>query len=69
MFRESDWTGQVERVKTLREEAEQRRLIRLAPRVNLWARLLPPLRRLESWMERHAGTSGQGEVIWKTGAR
>lgn len=69
MFRESDWTGQVERVKTLREEAEQRRLIRLAPRVNLWARLLPPLRRLESWMERHAGTSGQGRVIWKTGAR
>ncbi len=63
MFGESDWTGQIERVKTLREEAEQRRLIRQAPRINLWARLLPLLRRLESWMERYAGTSGQGGVI------
>ena len=69
MFGESDWTGQVERVKTLREEAAQRRLICQASRVNLWARLLPPLRRLESWMERHAGTSGQGGVTWKTRAR
>ena len=54
MFGESDWTGQVERVKTLRQEAAQHRLTRQAPRVNLWARLLPLLRRLESWMERRS---------------
>ena len=54
MMGESDWTNQVERVETLRQEADQRRLTRQAPRVNLWARLLPLLRRLESWMERHS---------------
>ena len=69
MFGESDWTGQVERVEILRQEAALRRLTRQAPRVNLWARLLPPLRRLEGWMERHARTSGQVEATWKTQAR
>ena len=69
MFGESDWTAQVERVETLRQEAAQSRLTRQAPRVNLWARLLPALRRLEGWMERHAGTSGQAEATWNTQAR
>ena len=69
MFGESDWTAQVERVETLRQEAAQCRLTRQAPRVNLWARLLPPLRRLEGWMERHAKTSGQAEATWTTQAR
>lgn len=69
MFGESNWIGQVERVETLRREAAQHRLSRQAPRVNLWARLLPGLRRLEGWMERHAGTSGQAEAIWNTPAQ
>ena len=66
MFGQSDWTAQVERVETLRQEAAQRRLTRQAPRVNLWARLLPPLRRLEGWMEQRARTSGQGGAAWRT---
>jgi hypothetical protein len=48
------WTVRIERIETLRQEAAQHRLACQAVRVNLWARLLPLLRRLEAWMERHA---------------
>ena len=57
MFGESDWTAQVERLNVLRQEAAVRRLVCRSVRVNLWARLLPRLRRLEAWMERHAGST------------
>lgn len=42
-----------ERMETLWMEAEDRRQCRRLGRT-LWARLLPPLRRLEGWLERRA---------------
>jgi len=48
--------GVVERLTALREEAHTWHLLRNSEAgVNLWRRLLPPLRRLEGWLERHAG--------------
>lgn len=45
---------QLERLEVLRREAHTFHLTRQG--VNLWARLLPPLRRLEGWLERHSGS-------------
>jgi hypothetical protein len=69
MNAESYWTATTERVEALRQEAAQQHLACLAARTNLWARLLPPLRRVEGWLERHARTSGQAEATWNTQAR
>ncbi len=54
MFRESDWAVQIRRVEALRQEAAQQHLAAQALRTNIWARLLPLLRRLEGWMERRS---------------
>jgi hypothetical protein len=69
MNAESYWTATTERVEALRQEAAQQHLAGQAVRANLWARLLPPLRRMEGWLERHARTSGQPEATWNTPAR
>ena len=50
------WDEINQRLDTLRGEADTRHQLRRAGLSNLWARLLPPLRRLEGWIERHAGT-------------
>lgn len=42
-------------LEAVRQEASTRRMLRDRAGVNLWARLLPLLRRLEAWTERHAG--------------
>ena len=59
------WEGVVEHLAEVREEARTRHLLRAREAgVNLWGRLLPPLRRLEGWLERHAGL---GERAGQTG--
>ena len=49
----------LEKLETLRGEAATRRLLGRRARLNLWARTLPALRRLEAWVERHAGAPAQ----------
>ncbi len=49
----------LEKLDTLRGEAATRRLLGRRARLNLWARTLPTLRRLEAWVERHAGAPAQ----------
>ena len=53
-----------ERLEALRREAALCRLGRAGGRCpappNLWARMLPPLRRLEGWLERHAASEKPG---------
>lgn len=49
----------LDKLDTLRGEAATRRLLHMRVRLNLWARVLPTLRRLEAWVERHAGTPAQ----------
>ncbi len=59
------WEGVVERLAEMREESHLQHLLRNREAgVNLWGRLLPPLRRLEGWLERHAG---RGEGAGQTG--
>lgn len=62
MNTELGWHIQIERTETLRREAAQHHLAGQAPGLNLWARLLPPLRRLERWLERHARHGDQPRV-------
>ncbi|WP_407568737.1 hypothetical protein [Deinococcus altitudinis] len=66
MRTDMEWEAALNRLENSRQEASTRRLLGnlLGNRahVNLWARLLPPLRRLEGWIERHAGTAQQGSV-------
>jgi hypothetical protein len=69
MNTELDLRVQIERIEVLRWEAAQHHLACQAVRANLWARLLPPLRRMEGWLERHARTSGHPEATWNTPAR
>lgn len=52
-----------ERLEAVRHEAAIHRLLKQTTRVNLWARLLPTLRRLEAWMERHAESEGQRQTL------
>ncbi|WP_424949777.1 hypothetical protein [Deinococcus sp.] len=52
----ADWHWQEieERLEAVRREALIRQQLGRAIPGNLWARLLPPLRRLEGWLERHS---------------
>jgi hypothetical protein len=63
MRTEMNWEAVTERLEAVRNEAATHRLLKQATRVNLWARLLPTLRRLEAWMERHAGSEGQRQTL------
>jgi len=60
MREDMQWTYRngSERLEALRREAALARLERTGgeARPNLWARLLPPLRRLEGWLERRAAS-------------
>lgn len=57
------WETVADHLEAIRDEAAIRRqLTREAPN-NLWARLLPPLRRLEGWLERHAGGEKQSRAL------
>ena len=56
-----DWAEVSDHLETLRAETATRHLLKQHPahprqraRANLWARLLPTLRRLEGWLERHS---------------
>ncbi|MGY2894945.1 hypothetical protein [Deinococcus sp. UYEF24] len=62
MRTDMDWEAVLNRLEDSRQEASTRRLLSDRAHVNLWARLLPPLRRLESWIERHAGAVQPGSV-------
>ncbi|GGJ75389.1 hypothetical protein [Deinococcus aquiradiocola] len=50
------WQDVMDRIETARTDSATRHLLHAAPRRTVWASLLPPLRRLEGWLERHAGT-------------
>ena len=63
MRTEMNWEAITERLEAVREEAAVHRQLRQAARVNLWARLLPPLKRLEGWLERHAGGEKQRRAL------
>ena len=67
MDADRNWTAVNDHLEGLRAETATRRLLKLHPaparqqvRANIWARLLPALRRLEGWLERHAGTVQAG---------
>ena len=63
MRTEMNWEAVTERLEAVRNEIATDRMLRQAARVNLWARLLPPLRRLEGWLERHAGGEKQRRAL------
>ena len=64
------WNDVNRRLDTLRREADTRHQLQWAGLNNFWARLLPPLRRLESWIERHAGTpAGNSAPLHRVTAR
>ena len=56
------WEAVTERIEAVRKEADARHQLARAARANLWAKLLPPLRRLEGWLERHGGTERRGSA-------
>lgn len=66
MHTDRNMTALNDHLEGLRAETATRRLLKLhpaparRPRMNVWARLLPSLRRLEGWLERHAGTVQTG---------
>ena len=51
------WDEVNQRLAILRGEADTIHQLQRAGLSNGWARLLPPLRRLEDWTERHAGAA------------
>lgn len=64
MDTEMHWKSVAERLEGVRQEAATHRLLRNREAgVNLWARLLPPLKRLERWLERHAGSERPSRAV------
>ena len=64
------WDEVNQRLDTLRREADSHHQLQRAGLSNFWAQLLPPLRRLEGWIERHAGTpTGSGAPLRRAAAR
>lgn len=57
------WNAINDRLEAVRNEAAIHRQLTQAARNNLWARLLPPLKRLEGWLERHAGREEQRQTV------